>query len=116
MRSSERAEIVEAALERHLPGWRRLRGAGASSYWLEGPSSLDCHALAQEAEKRGVLIEPGDVFFMGEAPPRNFLRLGFASIGARAHRGGHRGTGAGGASPRRLRAQALAQAIGGDWL
>jgi GntR family transcriptional regulator / MocR family aminotransferase len=77
---SERAEIVETALERHLPGWCRLRGAGASSYWLEGPSSLDCHALAQEAEKRGVLIEPGDVFFMGEAPPRNFLRLGFASI------------------------------------
>ena len=34
----------------------------------------------EEAEKRGVLIEPGDVFFMGEAPPRNFLRLGFASI------------------------------------
>ncbi len=77
----ERAEIVEAALERHLPRWRRLRGAGASSYWLEGPSSLDCHSLAQEAEKRGVLIEPGDVFFMGDAPPRHFLRLGFASIG-----------------------------------
>ena len=77
---NERAELVEAALERHLPRWNRLRGAGASSFWLEGPLSLDCLALAHEAEKRGVLIEPGDVFFMGEAPPRNFLRLGFASI------------------------------------
>jgi GntR family transcriptional regulator/MocR family aminotransferase len=77
---AERAELVEAALERHLPRWHRLRGAGASSFWLEGPPSLDCQALAQEAEKRGVLIEPGDVFFMGEAPPRHFLRLGFASI------------------------------------
>jgi len=27
-----------------------------------------------------VLIEPGDIFFAGAAPPRNFLRLGFASI------------------------------------
>jgi GntR family transcriptional regulator/MocR family aminotransferase len=78
---NERARLVDAALERHLPRWHRLRGAGASSFWLEGPPSLDCIALAEEAEKRGVLIEPGDVFFMGEAPPRNFLRLGFASIG-----------------------------------
>ena len=76
----ERSVLVEAALERHLPRWQRLRGVGASSYWLEGPPTLDCIALAREAEKRGVLIEPGDVFFMGDAPPRNFLRLGFASI------------------------------------
>jgi GntR family transcriptional regulator / MocR family aminotransferase len=77
---NERAEVLEAALERHLPRFRRLRGAGASSFWLEGPPSLDCLALAREAEKRGVLIEPGDVFFMGEAAPRHYLRLGFASI------------------------------------
>jgi GntR family transcriptional regulator/MocR family aminotransferase len=36
--------------------------------------------LAEEGEKRGVLIEPGDIFFAGEDPPRNYLRLGFASI------------------------------------
>ena len=27
-----------------------------------------------------MLIEPGDVFFAGEAVPRNYFRLGFASI------------------------------------
>jgi GntR family transcriptional regulator/MocR family aminotransferase len=27
-----------------------------------------------------VLVEPGDVFFAGEAPAQNFLRLGFSSI------------------------------------
>jgi GntR family transcriptional regulator/MocR family aminotransferase len=27
-----------------------------------------------------VLIEPGDVFFAGERPPLNALRLGFSSI------------------------------------
>jgi GntR family transcriptional regulator/MocR family aminotransferase len=77
---NERAELLETALERHLPHFRRLRGAGASSYWLEGPPSLDGLELAREAEKGGVLIEPGDVFFRGEAPPRHYLRLGFTSI------------------------------------
>ncbi len=76
----ERAKALEPALERHLPGFRRLRGGAASSYWLEGPSGFDCNLLAVESEKRGVLIEPGDIFFAGDAPPRNYLRLGFASI------------------------------------
>ncbi|MFI5011523.1 MAG: PLP-dependent aminotransferase family protein [Hyphomicrobiales bacterium] len=77
---NERAALIEPALERHLPSFRRLRGPGASSYWLEGPPSLDCQALAVEAEKRGVLIEPGEVFFMGNDRPRNYLRLGFGSV------------------------------------
>ena len=76
----ERAKLLEPALERHLPSFRRLRGGAASSYWLEGPPGFDCNLLAEEAEKRGVLIEPGDIFFAGDAPPRNYLRLGFASI------------------------------------
>ena len=76
----ERARLLEPALERHLPQFKRLRGGGASSYWLEGPQGFDCNMLAEEAEKRGVLIEPGDIFFAGEDPPRNYLRLGFASI------------------------------------
>jgi len=76
----ERAKALDRALERHLPRFKRLRGGGASSYWLEGPAGLDCNLLAVEAERLGVLIEPGDIFFAGAAPPRNFLRLGFASI------------------------------------
>ena len=27
-----------------------------------------------------MLIEPGDVFFAGDRPPRQYARLGFASI------------------------------------
>jgi GntR family transcriptional regulator/MocR family aminotransferase len=76
----ERARLLERALQRHLPEFRRMRGGGASSYWLEARSGFDCNVLAIEAEKRGVLIEPGDIFFAGDPPPRNFLRLGFASI------------------------------------
>ena len=27
-----------------------------------------------------MLIEPGDIHFAGDAPPRDFIRLGFAAI------------------------------------
>jgi len=42
---------------------------------------MDAHALCQAALRAGVVLEPGDVFFMDEAnAPRNFLRVGFTSI------------------------------------
>ena len=36
--------------------------------------------LAEEARKRSLLIERGDVYFMGDNGPRNFFRLGYSSI------------------------------------
>ena len=36
--------------------------------------------MAAVAERAGVLIEPGDVFFAGDRPPRQYARLGYASI------------------------------------
>ncbi len=77
-----RSAAVSAGLARHLPTFSWSGGQGRSSVWLRGPEWLDARALAQAAERRGVLIEPGDIFFAGAAPPRNFIRLGFASIPA----------------------------------
>jgi GntR family transcriptional regulator/MocR family aminotransferase len=34
----------------------------------------------ERAAARGILIEPGDVFFYSENAPRNYFRLGFSSI------------------------------------
>ena len=39
--------------------------------------------LAVRAAEKGVLIEPGDVFFQAEQPAGHFIRLGFQSINAR---------------------------------
>ncbi len=75
-----RSAAVSAGLARHLPSFSWDGGQGRSSVWLRGPAHLDARALAASAEARGVLIEPGDVFFAGDAPPGNFIRLGFASI------------------------------------
>jgi GntR family transcriptional regulator/MocR family aminotransferase len=75
-----RAGLLDQAMQKHLPGFTWLLGHGVSSCWLRGPEGLDGNALAAAAEQRGVLVEPGDIFFMNENPPRNYLRLGFSSI------------------------------------
>ena len=37
-------------------------------------------ALAEEAKKHSIIIEPGDLHFYGPKPPRHFFRLGFSAI------------------------------------
>ncbi len=76
----ERAQVLAAALARHLPELRPVPVAGGSSCWVEGPAWLDAERLSREAEKAGVLIEPGAVFFDAQTPPQNCFRLGFSSI------------------------------------
>jgi GntR family transcriptional regulator/MocR family aminotransferase len=75
-----RAQILAEALDRHLPDHERQGGQGGSSLWLRGPQGLDARRLAAAALEEGIVIEPGDVFFMDEAAGRNCFRLGFASI------------------------------------
>jgi len=82
---AERSELMGASLRAHLPGVRFTTVSGASSFWLEFSQGTDTRTLAAEAARLGVLIEPGDVFFVapGDAGvPTNYARLGFASIDA----------------------------------
>ena len=75
----ERAGLVCAALECHLPEFRRLHGPGSSSVWIDGGDApADPAAIVAAAQAKGVLVERGDVFFAGE--PRHCFRLGFSSI------------------------------------
>ena len=78
----ERAAIMRTALKRHLPTFDASFGVGGSSVWVKGPGGLDSRTLAEAARSAGVLIEPGDVFFHGEDPPKFYFRLGFAAIPA----------------------------------
>ncbi len=75
-----RAELLDALLPRHLPACRWQRAAGASSFWAVGPPDLDARALVSAARARGVLIEPGDVFFDDSEAGRHCFRLGFSAI------------------------------------
>jgi GntR family transcriptional regulator/MocR family aminotransferase len=82
---AERSRAMAMALAAHLPAVRSQTAAGASSFWLRFDEHVDTRAIAAAAARRGVLIEPGDVFFVDERDaraPRNYARLGFASIDA----------------------------------
>jgi GntR family transcriptional regulator/MocR family aminotransferase len=78
----ERWRVMGEALRKELPDSSRPPTFGGSAYWVRGPDGLDSRTLAAVAAREGVLIEPGDIHFTEDDPPRNFLRLGFSSISA----------------------------------
>jgi len=76
----ERAVRIASLLPRLLPAFRWRRDPGATSFWVEGPVGLDARDLSVRARARGVLIEPGDIFYADPEAGRACFRLGFASI------------------------------------
>lgn len=71
------------AVNTHLP-WQISPPPGGVSLWMTGPPALDCRTLVTEAERAGVLIERGDIFFLAPDPPRNHFRIGFAAAPLRS--------------------------------
>jgi GntR family transcriptional regulator/MocR family aminotransferase len=57
-----------------------MPAAGGGSCWVSLPEPLNATELAEQARDRGVLIEPGEVFFMAEPPPTRHFRMGYSSI------------------------------------
>lgn len=76
----ERASLLDEILPQHLPDCSFARGPGSTSYWIECPPGCDANWLVGAARAEGVLIEPGDVFFMDQRNRGRFVRLGFSSI------------------------------------
>jgi GntR family transcriptional regulator/MocR family aminotransferase len=77
-------EATCAAVAEHLPWEQGPYPPGGVSLWMSGPPELDCRMLEERAERRGVLIERGDIFFQGQTPPLNHFRIGFAAVPLRA--------------------------------
>jgi GntR family transcriptional regulator/MocR family aminotransferase len=76
----ERAALVMEALARELPQCQVVPVSGGGSCWVRLPDPLDAAELAERARERGVLIEPGGVFFMADPPPAPYFRLGYTAI------------------------------------
>ena len=75
-----RFEIMSEELSNIMPVSVATTAFGGSSFWIEGPKTLDARVLAEEAKKIGIIIEPGDLHFYGQKPPKHFFRLGFSAI------------------------------------
>lgn len=77
----DRWKVTGEALARHLPRSSRVPTFGGTAYWVRGPRELDARELGKAALAEGILIEPGDVYFLDpDTAPRNCFRLGFSSL------------------------------------
>jgi GntR family transcriptional regulator/MocR family aminotransferase len=79
---ADRSNHLRDAIERHLPDFEIAPGAGGSSLWLRAPPVIDAADVAKRAHGKGLLFEPGNVFFGDERRGRSHFRLGYSSIPA----------------------------------
>ncbi|HEU0229874.1 MAG TPA: PLP-dependent aminotransferase family protein [Burkholderiaceae bacterium] len=86
----QRATALRLALAEHIPGLMLVPAQGGSALWVTGPENLDARKLARNLYVKGVVVEPGDVFFAGNEQPGNHMRIGYSSIEADRIEGGVR--------------------------
>ena len=78
----DRSQALREALKRHLPDCKVAEAGGGSALWIKMPRGIDTRALATNALERGIVVEPGGVFFASSRPPRHYMRMGYSSIPA----------------------------------
>ncbi|MBU3739369.1 MAG: PLP-dependent aminotransferase family protein [Rhodoferax sp.] len=78
----ERLALAAEGLRRYLPDFRFDLPAGGASVWVRAPAWVDASELGLIARQHGVLIEPGDVFFVHPPYPCPCFRLRLSSIPA----------------------------------
>lgn len=77
----ERREVLDKALSKHLPLFHVMPSQGGSGAWIKGPDGLNSRQLAERCAARGVLIEPGDIFFSKSVHGSHaHFRLGYSAI------------------------------------
>lgn len=77
----ERRRVLLEAMSRWMPDCVVSHARGGSGAWVQGPAGLDATVLAQAAQARGVLIEPGSVFFARPTATQNrCFRMGYSAI------------------------------------
>jgi GntR family transcriptional regulator / MocR family aminotransferase len=77
----ERRSVLEEALAEHLPEFSLQPSLGGSGAWLKGPRGTDGGELARRCAARGVLIEPGGIFFdKPTAVSQAHIRIGYSAI------------------------------------
>ena len=78
----ERLAVLAQALHAFMPDFQFRLPQGGASVWVSAPPWADASELALIARRHGVLIEPGDVFFMAPPYPCRHFRLRLSSIAA----------------------------------
>lgn len=75
-----RVALAAEGLRQHLPEFGFTLPQGGASLWVQAPGWVDAAELALVAQRHGVLIEAGDVFFANPPYPCPYFRLRLSSI------------------------------------
>lgn len=78
----ERLAVLSQALREFMPDFDFRLPQGGASVWVTAPPWADAAELAEIACRHGVLIEPGEVFFIAPPYPCRQFRLRLSSIAA----------------------------------
>ena len=78
-RFNERWHAMNDAIDTHLSMLHWSQTEGSTSFWLTGPEGFDTSVLAERLSEKGVLIDKGQRYDIGNSDRRSF-RLGFAYI------------------------------------
>ena len=79
----ERRALLNSAFSKYLPEFQISPSLGGSAAWVKGPDGFNAQVLAEECTKRGVLIEPGDIFsYKSSIRSHSHFRLGYSAIQA----------------------------------
>ena len=79
----ERRLILVNAFSKYLPQFEIVPSSGGSGAWIKGPDGFNAQSLADHCVARGVLIEPGDIFFdRTSIKSQSHFRLGYSAIHA----------------------------------
>jgi GntR family transcriptional regulator/MocR family aminotransferase len=77
----ERREILTSAFSKYLPEFQMMPSQGGSGAWIKGPDGFNSQSFAENCTARGVLIEPGDIFFSKTSNrSQSHFRLGYSAI------------------------------------
>lgn len=81
----ERRQCLTQAFAEYLPQCSITPSQGGSGAWVQGPAGLDSQVLAARCLERGLLIEPGGIFFDRPATTsQRYFRLGYSAIATSA--------------------------------
>lgn len=79
-RFRHRRQVMAEAMETHGLTRASPETSGGSSFWMRAPTHINTAELATRLRQRGVLIEPGKVFFSAPDKGRCHYRLAYSSI------------------------------------
>ncbi len=76
----DRARALRQALATHAPALTSVAAKGGSALWIAGPEGLDARALSGRLYAKGVVVEPGDIFYSDNRRAGHRMRIGYSSI------------------------------------